>query len=117
MSCFLNCLNLFIHSEIKIKPWYFDVLVGVFGIEISLRMVRFDFRILGRMMVNNSWIEADGIGELMDMNMAIFVGSLSPAATKKSSFFIIIVFVLLLLVNVSLWFMLIPYAFLSQVIC
>ena len=81
-------------------------------------MVRFDFGILGRMMVDNGWITSAEIGDLAGINMAGYLlGCFHQSQLKNHRSVVIVLIVSLLLVNVSLWFESIPFGFLSQAIC
>ena len=103
---------------LKIKSWYFDVFSGACGIGIALGMVRFDFGILGRMMVDSGWITPAGIGDLAGINMTGYLlGCFHQSQLKNHRSVVVILIVSLLLVNVSLWFESIPFGFLSQAIC
>ena len=103
---------------LKIKPWYFDVFAGACGIGIALGMVRFDFGILGRMMVDSGWITPAEIGDLAGINMTGYLlGCFHQSQLKNQRSVVKILMVSLLLVNVSLWLESIPFGFLSQAIC
>ena len=106
------------HSVLKIKSWYFDVFAGACGIGIALGMARFDFGILGRMMVESGWITPAGIGGLAGINMSGYLlGCLHQSRLKNHRSVINILIVSLLLVNISLWLESLPFGFLSQAIC
>ena len=103
---------------LKIKSWYFDVFAGACGIGIALGMVRFDFGILGRMMVDSGWITSAGIGDLAAINMTGYLlGCFHQSQLKNRRSVVKILMVSLLLINVSLWLESIPFGFLSQAIC
>ena len=42
--------------------WSLDLLGGCFGIAIGLGLVRFDFGIIGSLMVDANWINIEDIG-------------------------------------------------------
>ncbi|MAB54574.1 MAG: hypothetical protein CMN93_01460 [Synechococcus sp. CPC35] len=103
---------------LKIKSWYFDVFAGACGIGIALGMVRFDFGILGRMMVDSGWITPAGIGDLAAINMTGYLlGCFHQSQLKNHPSVVKILMVSLLLINISLWLESIPFGFLSQAIC
>lgn len=103
---------------LKIKSWYFDDFAGAYGIGIALGMVRFDFGILGRMMVDSGWITPAGIGDLAGINMTGYLlGCFHQSQLKNDRSVVKILMVSLLLVNVSLWLESMPFGFLSQAIC
>ena len=81
-------------------------------------MVRFDFGILGRMMVDSGWITSAGIGDLAAINMTGYLlGCFHQSQLKNRRSVVKILMVSLLLINVSLWLESIPFGFLSQAIC
>ena len=103
---------------LRIRSWYFDVFSGACGIGIGLGMVRFDFGILGRMMVDNGWITPAGIGDLAGINMAGYLlGCFHQSQLKSHRSVVELLMIALLLVNVSLWFESVSFGFLSQAIC
>ena len=103
---------------LKIKSWYFDVFAGACGIGIALGMVRFDFGILERMMVDSGWITPAGIGDLAAINMTGYLlGCFHQSQLKNHPSVVKILMVSLLLINISLWLESIPFGFLSQAIC
>ena len=81
-------------------------------------MVRFDFGILGRMMVDSGWITPAGIGDLAAINMTGYLlGCFHQSQPKNHPSVVKILMVSLLLINISLWLESIPFGFLSQAIC
>ena len=81
-------------------------------------MVRFDFGILGRMMVDSGWITPAGIGDLAAINMTGYLlGCFHQSQLKNHPSVVKILMVSLLLINISLWLESIPFGFLSQAIC
>ena len=81
-------------------------------------MVRFDFGIFGRMMVDSGWITPSGIGDLAAINMTGYLlGCFHQSQLKNHRSVVKILMVSLLLINISLWLESIPFGFLSQAIC
>ena len=74
-------------SALRIKIWNFDVFSGACGIGIALGMVRFDFGILGRMMVESGWITPAGISCLAGINVSEYLLECLHQSAEKLSFY------------------------------
>ncbi len=100
---------------LKIKPWYLDVVAGACGIGIALGIVRFDFGILGSLMVADGWIASDGIGKLAGINMAGYLlGCIHQSKLNNHHSVVKTLIVSLLLLNLSLWMESIPSGLFGQ---
>ena len=68
----------------KWDHWWLDLLGGCFGIAIALGLVRFDFGIIGSLMVDAKWIAVEDIGKLAAINMfGYLAGCIQQAYTKS----------------------------------
>ena len=64
--------------------WSCDLLGGCFGIAIGLGLVRFDFGIIGSLMVDAKWINIEDIGRLAAINMfGYLAGAIQQAYIKR----------------------------------
>lgn len=83
--------------------WSFDLLGGCFGIAIGLGLVRFDFGIVGSLMVDAKWINIEDIGRLAAINMfGYLAGAIQQAYIKRRQVSIRFVFVGLIVIIVSI---------------
>ena len=69
--------------KLSFDHWSFDLLGGCFGIAIGLGLVRFDFGIVGSLMVDAKWINIDDIGRLAAINMFGYLAGATQQAYIK----------------------------------
>lgn len=92
------------YPVLKVNEWYLDVLSGACGIGIGLGMVRFDFGILGRLMVHEGWISSEGIGDLAGVNMAGYLlGCFHQSKLKSELSVVNTLRIALILLLIALW--------------
>lgn len=89
--------------KIDFDHWSFDLLGGCFGIAIGLGLVRFDFGIIGSLMVDANWINIDDIGKLAAINMLGYLaGSIQQAFTKSRQASIRLILIALIVIIFSI---------------
>ena len=83
--------------------WSFDLLGGCFGIAIGLGLVRFDFGIVGSLMVDAKWINIEDIGKLAAINMLGYLaGAIQQACIKRRQISSRFVFTGLIVIMISI---------------
>ena len=83
--------------------WSFDLLGGCFGIAIGLGLVRFDFGIVGSLMVDAKWINIEDIGKLAAINMLGYLaGAIQQACIKRRQISSRFVFAGLIVIMISI---------------
>ena len=83
--------------------WSFDLLGGCFGIAIGLGLVRFDFGIVGSLMVDAKWINIEDIGKLAAINMLGYLaGAIQQACIKRRHISSRFVFAGLIVIMISI---------------
>ncbi len=83
--------------------WSLDLLGGCFGIAIGLGLVRFDFGIIGSLMVDANWINIEDIGRLAAINMfGYLAGAIQQAYIKRRQVSVRFVFAGLIVIMISI---------------
>ena len=84
--------------------WSLDLLGGCFGIAIGLGLVRFDFGIIGSLMVDANWINIEDIGRLAAINMfGYLAGAIQQAYIKRRQLSVRFVFAGLIVIMISIF--------------
>ena len=89
--------------KINFDHWSFDLLGGCSGIAVGLGLVRFDFGIIGSLMVDANWINIEDIGKLAAINMfGYLAGSIQQAYAKSRQASIRFILIALTVIIISI---------------